>query len=159
MHLTPKIERYTAPAIFAQVIDILRKNPNTVIFVDEVDYAYRKPNLLGFLRDIADKTLATVILVGMEDAKKRLLQLNEYYFERCGYYAEFKPLDLDDIKLVLTQVSDVKYTPAAIEYMFLVCEGSLRRLVKLIYAAETIGKAYRVDTIDRPHLQKIKDEA
>lgn len=148
------IVRHTAPDIFGQIIEILQAHPELVIFVDEIDYAFNKRQLLGFLRDLVDSSLATVILVGMEDAKERLASLNSYYFDRCNYFCEFKPLSADDVALVLAQVAEVEFSPEAAAFLHQKSGGSLRLLVKSIYTAEIIAAQAGLKHIERSHLER-----
>ncbi|HPS40066.1 MAG TPA: ATP-binding protein [Candidatus Cloacimonadota bacterium] len=53
--------------IFKYCLKLLDDNPETVIVIDEIDYAFKHDKLLGAIRDIVDVTLTIVILVGMQD--------------------------------------------------------------------------------------------
>jgi hypothetical protein len=131
----------SAMAIYRRVISMLVEHPELVIIVDEVDYAFKHVEILGALRDIVDETLAIVILIGMENAKDRLLQINQYYFNRCGVFYQFKPATEKDVDLILKETMEVGYDQAIVERVHRISKGELRSVVKLIHSYETTAKA------------------
>lgn len=122
--------------IFKRCMAILENHEDAVIIVDEIDYAFSNKQLLGAIRDIVDETLAIVILVGMQNAKEKLLQVNEYYFDRCNVFCEFSSNDKKDISELCRQVMDKTPNEAMKEMIYRESTGNLRRAVKLIYGVE-----------------------
>ena len=122
--------------IFKRCMAILENHEDAVIIVDEIDYAFSNKQLLGAIRDIVDETLAIVILVGMQNAKEKLLQVNEYYFDRCNVFCEFSSSDKKDISELCCQVMDKTPNEAMKEMIYRESTGNLRRAVKLIYGVE-----------------------
>lgn len=122
--------------IFKRCMAILENHEDAVIIVDEIDYAFNNKQLLGAIRDIVDETLAIVILVGMQNAKEKLLQVNEYYFDRCNVFCEFSSSDKKDISELCRQVMDKTPNEAMQEMIYRESTGNLRRAVKLIYGVE-----------------------
>ena len=122
--------------IFKRCMAILESHEDAVIIVDEIDYAFSNKQLLGAIRDIVDETLAIVILVGMQNAKEKLLQVNEYYFDRCNVFCEFNCSDKKDISELCRQVMDKTPNEAMQEMIYRESTGNLRRAVKLIYGVE-----------------------
>lgn len=122
--------------IFKRCMAILENHEDAVIIVDEIDYAFSNKQLLGAIRDIVDETLAIVILVGMQNAKEKLLQVNEYYFDRCNVFCEFNSSDKKDISELCRQVMDKTPNEAMKEMIYRESTGNLRRAVKLIYGVE-----------------------
>ena len=122
--------------IFKRCMAILENHEDAVIIVDEIDYAFSNKQLLGAIRDIVDETLAIVILVGMQNAKEKLLQVNEYYFDRCNVFCEFSCSDKKDISELCRQVMDKTPNEAMKEMIYRESTGNLRRAVKLIYGVE-----------------------
>ncbi|MDD3949242.1 MAG: AAA family ATPase [Anaerolineaceae bacterium] len=64
----------------------MEDHADTVIVIDEIDYAFKHESLLGTIRDIVDQTMCIVILVGMQSAKDRLAQINPHYFDCCSCF-------------------------------------------------------------------------
>jgi Cdc6-like AAA superfamily ATPase len=122
--------------IFKRCMAILENHEDAVIIVDEIDYAFSNKQLLGAIRDIVDETLAIVILVGMQNVKEKLLQVNEYYFDRCNVFCEFGSSDKKDISELCRQVMDKTPNDAMQEMIYRESTGNLRRAVKLIYGVE-----------------------
>jgi len=122
--------------VFKRCMAILENHEDAVIIVDEIDYAFSNKQLLGAIRDIVDETLAIVILVGMQNAKEKLLQVNEYYFDRCNVFCEFSSSNQKDISELCRQVMDKTPNEAMQEMIYRESTGNLRRAVKLIYGVE-----------------------
>lgn len=122
--------------IFKRCMAILENHEDAVIIVDEIDYAFNNKQLLGAIRDIVDETLVIVILVGMQNAKEKLLQVNEYYFDRCNVFCEFGSSDKKDISELCRQVMDKTPNEAMKEMIYRESTGNMRRAVKLIYGVE-----------------------
>ena len=122
--------------VFKRCMAILENHEDAVIIVDEIDYAFSNKQLLGAIRDIVDETLAIVILVCMQNAKEKLLQVNEYYFDRCNVFCEFSSSNQKDISELCRQVMDKTPNEAMQEMIYRESTGNLRRAVKLIYGVE-----------------------
>lgn len=127
----------TAQNLYKLCMQILEEHPETVILIDEIDYAFDQVKLLGAIRDIVDETLAIIILVGMQTAKDRLSRLNEYYFDRCNTFYEFQPVSKKDIKKVAQEVLDIPVTTRIVDDIYNTSKGNLRKAVKMMYSIET----------------------
>jgi len=127
----------TTNAIFRRCMDEIEKNEDIVIIVDEIDYAFKQQQLLGTIRDIVDNTAAIVILVGMQNARDRLSQINEYYFDRCNSFYEFKPVSRKDIKILAKEVLDVEVTEKIVDLIHDSAKGNLRKAMKMMHSIET----------------------
>ena len=68
----------TANNLCQRCLGILEDRADTVIVIDEIDYAFKHESLLGAIRDIVDERLCVVILVGMQNAKDLLAQINPH---------------------------------------------------------------------------------
>lgn len=137
----------TAGNIFNSVIGILVEHPEVVIVVDEIDYAFRAPKILGALRDIVDETLAVVILIGMQNAKERLYQINRYYFDRCGVFCEFASPSKKDLAILSATIMEVKFGEDIVDYLHAKNQGTLRDTIKLIHSLESVARAKKLDRI------------
>ncbi len=122
--------------LFSHCKDILDEHPDTVIIIDEVDYAFKQKKILGAIRDIVDETLSIIILVGMQDAKDRLSQISEYYFDRCNAFYQFKSPTMQDIKLIADEILEVKLSQMKIQSIYEYSNGSLRRAIKMMHGFE-----------------------
>lgn len=139
--------------IFDSVIGILAEHPEVVIIIDEIDYAFREQKILSALRDIVDETLAVVVLVGMQNAKDRLYQINRYYFDRCGVFCEFQAPTKKDIAILAATVMEVQFGEDIVEYMHKRNQGTLRDTIKLIHSIESVARAKKIDKISVHELE------
>jgi len=127
----------TTNNLFKLSLQILEEQEDMVIVIDEIDYAFKHEKLLGAIRDIVDETLTVVILVGMQNAKDRLSQINEYYFDRCNSFYEFKPVCRKDIKILAKEVLDVEVTEKIVDLIHESAKGNLRKAMKMMHSIET----------------------
>ena len=132
--------RGTQNEIYNQILDICQREPDMVIFVDEIDYGFTNEKILATIRDLVDQSLVTFVLIGMERAKEMLLRLNAHFFDRCGAYYVFMPLSLDDAEKILKELCNVLVDIEIIKYIHQRSNGTIRILNKYIDAIERIGK-------------------
>ena len=138
--------------ILNRSLDILRNYENTVIMIDEIDYAFKSKKILGSIRDVVDETLSVVILVGMADAKEKLLQLDSHYFDRCNFFCEFKPLNSEDIHLICKEVCEVKIDPRLVKALSEKTKGNIRKLIKILYSIENLAENENLKEVGPEHL-------
>lgn len=137
----------SASGIYGSIIGLLGDHPETVIVIDEIDYAFREQKILGAIRDIVDETLAVVILIGMQNAKERLYQINRYYFDRCGVFCEFQSPSRKDIAVLMATVMEVGFGEDIVDYVSRRNQGTLRDTVKLIHSIESVAKVKKLERI------------
>jgi len=142
--------------IINKALNILRNYENTVIVIDEVDYAFKAQKILGSIRDIVDETLSIVILVGMADAKEKLLMLDSHYFDRCNFFCEFKPLNSEDIHLICKEVCQVKIDPRLVKALSEKTKGNIRKLIKILYSIENLAENENLKEVGPEHLSLSK---
>ena len=130
----------TTNNIYKQCIQLLLDNEDTVIIIDEIDYAFRYPQLLGSVRDLVDETFAVVILVGMQNAMDRLNQINAYYFDRCNYFYEFEAVSKDDIRMLGTELMNIPCPESLVNYIHFNAAGNLRKAIKIMHMLEVRSK-------------------
>ncbi len=137
----------SAASIYNSVIVILAEHPEVVIVIDEIDYAFQQQKILSAIRDIVDETLAVVILVGMQNAKDRLYQINRYYFDRCGVFCEFQSPSKKDLAFLLATVMEVQFGEDIVDYVHKRNKGTLRDTIKLIHSLEAVAKVKSLSKI------------
>lgn len=142
----------TANDLFMMCITVLEDHKDTIIVVDEIDYAFRHPQLLGAIRDIVDVTTAIVILVGMQNAKDKLNQINEYYFDRCNFFYEFQDLPKRDIAQLCSEILEIKFHPDIVDYVHFHSCGNVRKAMKLIRSVEEIGRYKNLEVVSQADL-------
>ena len=130
----------TKNEIYNQILDFLQSEQDTVIFIDELDYGFCNEQILATVRDLADQSLTTFVLVGMEKSKEKLMKLNSHYFDRCNAFFEFKPLTEDDATLILKELCEVCVCMEIIKFVHNRCNGTMRIVNKYIDAIEKIAR-------------------
>jgi DNA transposition AAA+ family ATPase len=139
--------RGTQNEIYNQILDFLQSNQDTVILVDEVDYAFANERILATIRDLADQSLVTFAIIGMERAKEKLMKLNAHYFDRCNAFYEFKPLSQEDAEKIFKAICEIAIDIHILQFIHRKCNGTMRILNKYIDAIERIGKRMKKDTL------------
>lgn len=135
--------------LYRQAVDQLLEKPRT-IFVDEADYLAHDARVLETLRDIHDTTGTPIVLIGMDQADKKLARY-KHLFDRFSEIVKFHPLDNQDIKMIADQLCDVRLTDDAILY---IAEQAnrFRRVIVWLYKAEAIAKANSLKEVCAKHL-------
>ena len=90
------------------ILKHLKQNPQIVI-VDEVDYLVGSKNVIEILRDIQDNTGVPIILVGMGAMDKKIARF-KHFEDRIYQKIKFEHFSPDDIKEILEQITEIKFT-------------------------------------------------
>ena len=143
--------------LFRRCINELQAHPEAVIVIDEIDYAFNQPMLLGSIRDIVDETLAIVVLIGMKDAREKLLKANAHYFDRCNYFYEFQRLSRADVELVCMKVSDVRMKSDLLTYIHKTTHGNFCQIIKIVEAVEKVAAAKQLTEVSLTDLQETQE--
>jgi hypothetical protein len=141
--------------IYGQVLELLQNDSNLVLFIDEVDFAFKNVRILSTIRDLVDMSLATIVLIGMEKAKDMLMQMNSHYFDRCVAIYEFKPLNKGCTELLVNSVCDIRVDSETIDYIHSKCNGTARIINKYIDGIERIARRMKKDSLQFDEIKEI----
>jgi DNA transposition AAA+ family ATPase len=147
--------RGTQNELYNQILDILYREFDSVIIIDEIDYGFSNEKILSTIRDLADQSLVTFVLVGMERSKEKLARMNAHYFDRCNAFYEFKPLSMDDAEKILTELCEVMVDKEIVKYIHSRSNGTMRILNKYIDAIERIGKRMKKEELKFDEIKEI----
>jgi replication-associated recombination protein RarA len=141
--------RHTTFELFDELKRVINEECATppVILIDEIDYAIKCSAIIDTIRDLADSTAGTFICIGMHEVYGKLVQVSPYFFDRCSYVLEFKPLSEKDIANACRQIAETNIDNTNIKLIANRCDGNFRKLIKLINHAEVLGdneKLYNV---------------
>ena len=139
---------------FGLIENHLRQNPK-IIIVDEIDYLIEK-HTVETLRDLHDKTGCPIVLVGMASADKKLSRY-PHLVDRIYKSFMFEPFDSNDIKDILTELTEISFTDEAVNYLA-TRTNQFRQLVKLINRIEKLAKTNQIQTLDEYTLKGILNE-
>jgi Cdc6-like AAA superfamily ATPase len=154
-HLPVDVMHGTQKQLYDAILDVLQSNPDIVIFIDEIDYAFKKHKILATLRDLADQSMVTLILTGMQDAKAQLTKMNAHYFDRCNGFCEFKPLNLEDVAEVVKGVCDVELDASIVEFIYNMSNGTMRLVNKYIETFEMFAQRAQLSALRHSDVKEL----
>lgn len=137
------------------ILKHLKQNPQ-IIIVDEVDYLVGSKNVIEILRDIQDNTEVPIILVGMGVMDKKIARF-KHFEDRIYKKLKFEHFSPDDIKEILEQITEIKFTEDAILYLS-TRTNQFRQLVKLLEKIEKLSQRNGIDGFDEYTLKGILNE-
>jgi DNA transposition AAA+ family ATPase len=139
--------------LFRQAVDQLLERPRT-LFIDEADYLAHDARVIETLRDLHDTTGTPLVLIGMDQADKKLMRFKHLY-DRFSEIVRFTPLSSADVKSVAEQMCEVKLSDDAVSYIHNQA-NRFRRVVVWLYKAEAIAKANSLKEVSMQHLQGVR---
>ena len=140
---------YHIPILFEQAATKLIENPRMLI-VDEIDYLVNESRAIETIRDLHDKTGIPVLLVGMGAVDKKLKRY-KHLFDRIIEIYKFIPFDLEDVREIVTSLSEVQIEDEVIEIIHKKA-NRFRQIVKLIIKIEDFAKTNNCRTITNHEL-------
>ena len=147
-----EIPRFLTSDNFNIVVKKLKKNPQ-VIFIDEIDYLMNNYKTIETLRDIHDETDCPIIFIGMGLAHRKLERYKHLY-DRFSEILKFETFGVNDLSQIINQLSDVTFTPNAIEYIHSKF-NRFRQIVQLINQMETFSKNNNLTEINMEVISQI----
>lgn len=147
--ITPKRR---ANDVFDQIEKTLNEIPRLVI-IDEVNYLTKGAGI-DVVRDLADVTAASFLLVGMTDTEAEMQRMEHLYDRMRAHVVRFKPLPLPDVKRFVEQICEADLDDSAIAHIAQVSGGKLRPLFIEIYKAERLARINSLKTVSAQHLRK-----
>ena len=97
-----------------EIVKQLKTDPK-IIIVDEVDYLFSR-NAIEILRDIQDLTATPIVLSGMGNVDIKIARY-KHFEDRIYKKFKFEHYDESDIQEILTEMTDLRFTPDAIKYL------------------------------------------
>lgn len=147
-----EIPRFLTSDNFNIVVKKLKKNPQ-VIFIDEIDYLMNNYKTIETLRDIHDETGCSIIFIGMGLAYRKLERYKHLY-DRFSEILKFEIFGVNDIRQIINQLSEVIFTPDAIEYIHTKF-NRFRQIVQLINQMEIFAKDNNLTEITKEIMEQI----
>ena len=132
----------------------LKQNPKPLI-IDEVDYLVNN-NVIEVLRDLHDRTGCPMILVGMVNIDKKLSRY-PHLKDRIYKSFKFESYDKQDIKQILSELSEIPITDDGLEYLA-TRHNQFRQIVKLINKIEKFARINDITELNETNLRSILSE-
>lgn len=136
--------QFKTSELFKQAVNQLIEKPRTII-VDEIDYLATNKQSIESLRDLHDRTGIPIIMVGMGMADKKLIRY-KHLFDRVSEILRFSNFDFEDVKNIIVELSEIKFSDEAVELIFKRA-NRFRQIVKIIAKAEQIAEANNLEEI------------
>lgn len=149
------VPTYLTSLLFKQIEDKLHERPK-VLVVDEVDFLLNNSSAIEIVRDLHDKIGIPVVLVGMSLVGAKLKR-HKHIYDRLLGVLKFETFNKDDVAKIVTEISEVKFEPDALE---LVCVkfNQFRQIVKFLNKVENVAEINNLKTITLPVLEGILNE-
>ena len=147
-----EIPKFLTSDNFNIVIKKLKQNQQ-VIFIDEIDYLMNNYKSIETLRDIHDETGCPIIFIGMGLAHRKLERYKHLY-DRFSEILKFETFGVNDLSQIINQLSEVIFTPDAIEYIHSKY-NRFRQIVQLINQMETFVKDNNLAEINMEVISQI----
>ena len=147
-----EIPRFLTSDNFNIVIKKLKQNPQ-VIFIDEINYLMNNYKTIETLRDIHDETGCPIIFIGMSLAHRKLERYKHLY-DRFSEILKFETFGVNDLSQIINQLSEVSFTPDAIEYIHTKF-NRFRQIIQLINQIETFSKDNNLEEITKEIMEQI----
>lgn len=147
-----EIPRFLTSDNFNLVVKKL-KQKSQIIFIDEIDYLMNNYKSIETLRDIHDETGCPIIFIGMGLAHRKLERYKHLY-DRFSEILKFETFGVNDLSQIVGQLSEIPFTPDAIEYIHLKY-NRFRQIVQLINQIETFAKNNNLMKITKEIMEQI----
>ena len=147
-----EIPRFLTSDNFNIVVKKL-KQKSQIIFIDEIDYLMNNYKTVETLRDIHDETDCPIIFIGMGLAHRKLERYKHLY-DRFSEILKFETFGVDDLSQIIGQLSEIPFTPEAIEYIHSKY-NRFRQIVQLINQMEIIAKDNNLEEITHEIIQEL----
>ena len=147
-----EIPRFLTSDNFNLVVKKLKQKPQ-IIFIDEIDYLINNYKTIETLRDIHDETGCPIIFIGMGLAHRKLERYKHLY-DRFSEILKFETFGINDINQIIGQLSEIAFTPDAIEYIH-TKHNRFRQIVQLINQMETFAKDNNLAEITKEIMEQI----
>lgn len=137
---------------YGRLVEVLTIDPKLVI-IDEVDHMLHDSKVIETMRDLHDDTGNCFLLMGMQDAQRKLKGFPHLY-SRFADVVRAKPIESNEILQISDALSDVPMNEEAADRLFEVTNGEFRRIITWLYYLERKAKANSLDVIEPKMIKK-----
>lgn len=123
---------------YETIVRSLAVNPRPIV-VDEIDHILSKRETLETIRDISDLVEVPIVVIGMEEAERRLKRFPQIY-SRISQVVRTKPQKRDYVASILSDLCEVSYDEGVVEVVLAQTAGYLREILDAVTTIEAIGR-------------------
>ena len=136
--------------LIEQIKKVLLEEPRTII-LDEMDHFFRENGTKGTdaletLRKIHDLCRVPMVLIGEEQIDKKIVRMPRLN-DRVVEVVKFERYKENDVKDMISQLSEYRFTDDAIEKITRMSNGRIRPIMRLIHAAEGSARIHQLKII------------
>lgn len=143
LEMTP--ERNNCASMVMQITKALRISGRP-LFIDEFDYIVDDKKMTETLRDIHDVSSTPIILIGMENASRKI-QLRDQFVNRIAQFVEFRPIDFDDTQRLARELCEVDIEEDLLKKLYIESKGVVRLVVIGLDAIERRARTLNIKKI------------
>lgn len=136
---------------YERLRDSLLKHRRPIV-IDEVDHMLHDGKVIETMRDIYDETGNPFLLIGMQDAERKLKRFPHLYSRFADVY-KAKPISTQEILEVGNQLCDIPLTEAAAKLIFERTNGEFRKIMRHLKVLERRAQVNELEVIT-PQLLK-----
>jgi len=122
------------------------------VIIDEIDRLAGNWRSVETIRDLADQTMSSIIMVGMIESERKLARFKHLYYRMKAHILRFKPLSEADTRRFIEQVCEVKLDESAISKIHEMTGGKVGEIIPELHKVEVIAKSNSIKTIKVSHL-------
>lgn len=109
------------------------------LVVDEIDHVLDRRQTLESLRDLSDVTGTGIVIVGMEEAERRLKRFPQVY-SRISQVVRTRPQARDFVAGILAELCEVTLEDGVADMVLAQTGGHLREILDAVATIEAIGR-------------------
>lgn len=130
---------------YDRVKEVLLKRPR-LILIDEVDHMLHDGRVIETCRDLHDETGNPFLLIGMQDAERKLKRYPHLY-DRFADVVRVEPVQADEIMRIADELCEVPISEAAAKEVFKRTNGTFRKIITILNRAEQFARQNSLEQI------------
>ncbi len=119
---------------YERLRDTLLKDRRPIV-IDEVDHMLHDSKVIETMRDIYDETGNPFLLIGMQDAERKLKRFPHLYSRFADVY-KAKPISADEIQDIADQLCDYPLEQQSAQLLFERTNGEFRKIMRWLKVLE-----------------------
>lgn len=139
---------------YDRLVEVLLTDPKLII-IDEVDHMLHDGKVIETMRDIHDETGNCFLLLGMQDAERKL-KGHPHLYSRFADVMRAEAISKKEILEIADTLCDIPMDESGAERLYDVTNGEFRKIITWLYALERKAKANSLEVIDPKMITKKK---
>jgi len=124
---------------YDRLLEVLTRDPQLVL-IDEVDHMLHDSKVIETMRDLHDQTGNCFLLIGMQDAERKLKGFPHLY-SRFADVVRAEAIGRDEILKIADELCEVDLGEEAAQALFEKTNGEFRKIITWLYGLERIARS------------------